>query len=230
MALADSEGLPRVTMRRIAARFGVATMVLYRFFPRKANLLSAMTEHVLTSYEDASHVELNWREGLEYEAWQEWRLYRQHPWLLEVLARSRPPVSPRLLAAIERALSHLERAEPPMRGDHVWLYLTLNAYIQGAALLVSSEVAVLPERTSSVSPTDLNIEWDSLAEELEGLLATENYPYLAAHYQEVIVPPSEPTAPSRRASMNELDFDEWFEFGLARTLDGIEQYLFQNRS
>lgn len=212
-------------MRRVAARFGIATMVLYRFFPRKSHLLTAMTEHTLASYEDSSHLDLDWRAGLEYEAWQEWQLYYKHPWLVEVLARSRPPVSPRLMAAVERALAHLQRARPPVRGDHVWLYLTLNAYIQGAALLASSELAVIPETSSSVSPTDLNVEWDSLAKELEGLLATGNYPYLAAHYLETVESPSVTETPSRRANLTEMDLHEWFQFGLSRTLDGIEQYL-----
>jgi AcrR family transcriptional regulator len=45
--IADTEGLPAVTMRKVGARLGVAAMSLYRHVPNKDALLELMADRVL---------------------------------------------------------------------------------------------------------------------------------------------------------------------------------------
>ncbi len=46
VALADTEGLGAVSMRRLATELGVGTMTLYRYVPGKAELLDLMLDRV----------------------------------------------------------------------------------------------------------------------------------------------------------------------------------------
>ena len=61
MALADTEGLSGLTMRKLASRLGVEAMSLYHHLPNKDALLDGMVDQVYTE------VEL----PLPDEAWQQ---------------------------------------------------------------------------------------------------------------------------------------------------------------
>ena len=43
--IADAEGLPAVSMQRVASEFGFTTMSLYRYVPGKNELIDLMIEH-----------------------------------------------------------------------------------------------------------------------------------------------------------------------------------------
>lgn len=63
--LADAEGLPAVTMRRLAAELGVEAMSLYHHVPNKEALLDAMAQAVLD--------EINVVVGSRIAGGEEWR-------------------------------------------------------------------------------------------------------------------------------------------------------------
>ncbi|MGV9817963.1 TetR/AcrR family transcriptional regulator [Nocardia xishanensis] len=135
--LTDREGIDGLTMRRLASELGVATAALYRHFPDRTALLTAMTELVLAESPPPTEL-LDWRAALAHEAEQEWRLYQRHPWLLPVLARSRPPVGPALFDILERSFTALDELGLS-RDDALAVYLACSGLVQGLALLWSAD-------------------------------------------------------------------------------------------
>lgn len=127
-------------MRRLAGELGVATAALYRHFTDREQLLATMAELVLAEIPEPPADLTDWRARLRHEALQEWRLYRRHPWMLPVLARTRPPLGPALFDTLERALSALDELHLP-RTDLLAAYLSCSGLVQGLALLWTSERA-----------------------------------------------------------------------------------------
>lgn len=125
-------------MRRLAGDLGVATAALYRYFEDREQLLVAMTELVLAETPPPPPDLTGWRARIAYEAEQEWRLYRRHPWILTVLARVRPPLGPALFDTLERTLSALDELDLS-RAQLMSAYLACSALVQGLALLWTSE-------------------------------------------------------------------------------------------
>lgn len=138
VALADRAGTDGLTMRRLAGELGVATAALYRYFDDRQQLLVAMTDLVLTETPPPPPQLTGRRDRIKYEAQQEWQLYRRHPWVLTVLARTRPPLGPALFDTLERTLSALD--EPNMsRTQLISAYLSYSALVQGLALVWTAE-------------------------------------------------------------------------------------------
>lgn len=52
LSVADAEGLPAVSMRRVAVELGVETMALYRYTPSKDDLLDGLVETVFLDLEE----------------------------------------------------------------------------------------------------------------------------------------------------------------------------------
>ncbi|WP_067480161.1 TetR/AcrR family transcriptional regulator [Nocardia amamiensis] len=136
--LADRDGIDGLTMRRLASALGVATASLYRHFPDREALLANMAELVLHEIPPPGPHCRGWRRRLRHEAHEEWRLYREHPWMLPLLARTSPPVSPPMLDILERSFAALDRADLDKR-TVIAIYLALSGVVQGLALLWSSE-------------------------------------------------------------------------------------------
>ncbi|MBF6439247.1 TetR/AcrR family transcriptional regulator C-terminal domain-containing protein [Nocardia cyriacigeorgica] len=136
--LADRFGLDGLSTRRLAGELGVATAALYRHYADREALLAAMTELVLAEVPPPPPELTGWRELVAHEAHQEWQLYQRHPWLLPVLARTRPPVGPALFDMLERTFSALD--QPSMTPHEILsIYLALSGVVQGIALMWSAE-------------------------------------------------------------------------------------------
>ncbi|MBF6471602.1 MULTISPECIES: TetR/AcrR family transcriptional regulator [Nocardia] len=136
--LADRDGIDGLTMRRLAGALGVATAALYRHFPDREALLASMAELVLDEIPPPPAERAGWRPRLRHEAHEEWRLYRRHPWMLPLLARTRPPLGPALLDVLERNFAALDHPGLTQRTGFT-IYLALSGLVQGLALLWSSE-------------------------------------------------------------------------------------------
>ncbi|WP_083883890.1 TetR/AcrR family transcriptional regulator [Nocardia higoensis] len=201
VALADRDGLAGLTMRRLAGELGVATAALYRHYPDREALLSAMTELVLAEHAcDELPAPAEPRAALAGEASREWRLYRDHPWMLPTLARLRPPLGPALFDTLERSFAVLDRLDIPA-GEMLTTYLALSGLVQGLALLRISEPG---QRTAD----DTGARDDPSPEELAELLAPTLRPALHRALAGVVPVP----AP---------DLDELFTGAVDLLLDGI---------
>ncbi|WP_431963391.1 TetR/AcrR family transcriptional regulator [Nocardia sp. bgisy134] len=195
--MTDRESIDGLTMRRLASELGVATAALYRHFPDREALLTAMTELVLAESPPPAEP-LDWHAALTHEAEQEWRLYQRHPWLLPVLARTRPPVGPALFDILERSFTALDELGLS-RDDALAVYLACSGLVQGLALLWSADRG---GRAASARPQDSEMV---RAELVELVVARPVLRKLFA---------SGPPGP-------ELDFDKLVSEGVGLLLDGV---------
>lgn len=102
--LADAEGLPAVTMRRLAQMLGVAPMSLYTYVPGKAELLDLMLDSIYAAMPRADLSAVSWRDRVTAIAAENRDLYQQHPWAATV-STSRPPLGPGMMAKYEHELT-----------------------------------------------------------------------------------------------------------------------------
>ena len=79
--IADAEGLPAVSMQRVASRLGFTKMALYRHVADKAELLAIMIETAAGEPPDLNSIPGGWRPKLEEWAHRLRTSWQRHPWL-----------------------------------------------------------------------------------------------------------------------------------------------------
>jgi AcrR family transcriptional regulator len=206
IAVADAEGLPAMSIRRVAEELGVGAMSLYRYVPGKAELIDVMVDTVYGELPRAA-VDGDWRARLEEVARSNRSLYLRHPWLLQV-ATGRPPLGPNIMAKYEYELGALDGAGlTDLEMDAV--VTLVNGFVNGA-------VRGAVEAAGAEQRTGLTDEqwWRAHQPLLEKVFDSQVYP-LAARVGAAV-----------GAELNTAyDPDHAFEFGLARVLDGVAALL-----
>jgi AcrR family transcriptional regulator len=204
IAIADVEGLPAVSMRRVATELGVATMSLYRHVPGKDELVQLMADEVFGGVEFPDPPPAGWRARLEGLARLQWSLCRAHPWLARTISLTRPMPVPNGMAHTEYAMAALEGLGLD-RVTTVRVAITLAGHLQAMAMNLESDVESFHD-TGMTSE-----EWvDSRYPETAGVMASGRFPLLASVGKEPEM---------------DLDLDKLFEFGLRLQLDGIERLI-----
>ena len=204
IAIADAEGLDAVSMSRIARSVGSGVMTLYRYIPGKEELVDLMVEAVLGEIGYPDPPPEGWRARLEVSARREWSMYRRHPWVLQAVSTLRLPMGPNMVRDVEWML----RAVDELACDaetKLWLVMMVNAYVQGAGLLLTGERDAA--RKGEVGAQEW---WDAREPEVRKGIEAIGATTLAKLASQLRRPP---------------DLDTWFEFGLQRTLDGIESLV-----
>lgn len=199
ITVADTEGLDALSMRRVAAELGVGTMSLYRYVPGKSALVSLMVDKVSDPAEYVAQAAgAGWRARLEAAARSLYRLYLAHPWLLRADS-SRPCLGPNTLAGLEFIIGSLGGLGLTDQ-ERVSVMITLDGFVSGFARQ-RNELEVAAEVTG-VSEEEF---WAAQYPALEKAMLSGVYPALAALAEDSF----------------SLGWDESFEFGLARVLDGV---------
>lgn len=111
IALADTEGMGAVTMRRLGGQLGVEGMALYNHVNNKEDLLDAMLDRV------ASEIELpdagpNWREIARRRAISAHTVLMRHPWSVALWTAS-INLGPARMRYLDSALRNLREAGFP---------------------------------------------------------------------------------------------------------------------
>jgi DNA-binding transcriptional regulator YhcF (GntR family) len=199
VGIADADGLPFVTMRRVADVLGVSTMALYRHVPNKADLTLRMADAVFAGARLPEIPVANWRSRLEAAAHMFWAVFGRHPWAAEVFSISRPQVMPSVLPLAEWSLGTLRAMGLPT-DDMMCAHINLFAHVRGLALARLTEGQA--ERDTGMSADDWMRQHDR---GLRNQLSSPGYP----GFGQVI--------------HDQFDFylDTVFEYGLQRLLDGI---------
>lgn len=196
LEVVDTEGLPALTMARVAAQLDVTTMALYRYVPGKEELVDLMVDGALGS--PPAPGRRDWRAEVVRWARASRKLLQARPWLLEAVVL-RAPVGPNWLAWLNAALEALSGSG-----------LT-DAELIHAALLLDGHVRSTAQLSAGAPAT---ARWaEVFGRALRTASADPRYATLArvaarGAFKKTASPPDAP-----------------FEFGLHRLLDGIEAFV-----
>jgi AcrR family transcriptional regulator len=204
IAVADTEGMSALTMRRVAERLGVGTMSIYTHVPAKAELVDVMLDTVLAEVAQPDDGPGGWRERLERVARGLWALYLRHPWLLHVAA-TRPPMGPNVIAKYEHELRAVEGIG--LTDVEMDAVVTLvNDFVHGTVRGVIERAEV--ERRTGLTEQQW---WYRQAPLLDRVLDPDAFPVAGRVGS---------AAGQEHDAAGDPEYA--FEFGLARLLDGIE--------
>lgn len=204
IALADTEGLGALTMRRVATEFGTSTMALYRHVPSKGELVRLMSESVFSGAPSGPEP-ADWRPRLAREIRWLWSQYERHPWLARAMAGlTRPMASPHAMGYTERVLGIVRGLGLTPHGM-IHTHLALLGYAQGVAMAVELELQAQQDTGMTAE------EWLAANEtRMDSIQLAGAYPVLSTLFGDAEF---------------DLELGALFEFGLERMLDGIESLI-----
>ncbi|MDY7086246.1 MAG: TetR/AcrR family transcriptional regulator C-terminal domain-containing protein [Actinomycetota bacterium] len=206
IAVADEEGLPAFSMRKVADRLGLKLMSIYTYVPSRDELIGLMVDEAMGEPDLPPH-EGVWRERLVVVARQMWDEFHRHPWLLQV-EQSRPWIGPNGSDRWEWQLTAIEGAGfTDLEMDHV---ITVIGDFTAASARADVD-ALRAAAQSGISDAEW---WAVNAPVLERLMPPDAYPISAR----VGVAAGEEYNAVRNPERS-------FQFGLDRILDGLEQLL-----
>ncbi len=204
VSLADEHGLQAVTVRAVADRVGVSAMSIYTYVPGKPELLDLMVDACYARMERPQWGRERWRRRLSAVAESNRALLLAHSWLTEVASLSRPPLGPGVMAKYEHELAALDGTGlSDVDTDAALNYLLgfVRSHCRAA------HDAVRATTDSAISDADW---WAANQPVLARAFDAERYP----------------RAVRIGAAAGEAQGSAWnaylaWEFGLARTLDGL---------
>lgn len=198
MDLADTGGLPAVSMRRIADRIGCAPTSIYWYVADKSELYELMVDAVLAEIDLPDHLTGKWRPDLTTIAWASLACYRKHPWYGQLGIHPVPgPGTLRYAAITLESLTSSGLDEPTA----INILATLNNYTLGF------------------------IQREQAWHDLESRDKTPDRWLLAAAARGTGRPATDPAADHDLTARLKLTGDEGYAFGLDRFLDGIADLL-----
>jgi DNA-binding transcriptional regulator YhcF (GntR family) len=196
IAIADTEGLDALSMRRLASALGVGPMSLYRHVASKDDLIALMTDEVFGERELPDPGPDGWRAKLGLISRLHWDLCRRHLWLPRVISFTRPMLVPNALAHTEwtlRALDGLGLSPATAMREAI----TLPSLVMSVGLSLAAEV-----EAGQDSGVTFDRWWAARESQTTELL--QGFPLLARIPEDVVT-----------------DLDGLFEYALARHLDGF---------
>ena len=200
LELLDESGADAVSIRRIAARMGVAPNAVYTYFPDKAALLRAVVDRLIGETDTAvlGRVEMPWRDRLRMVALDIRGVLLTHPGSAALLMSS-PIDGPNSLALGEAMLALLAETGMPA-GDAARASYATIVYVLGAIALEAAEV----DQTTAVPS-----EEERITERRATFAAVpaEHFPLSAA---------------SAEVMAHYIDTEQ-FTWGLDRLLDGFDR-------
>jgi AcrR family transcriptional regulator len=147
LELVDSDGLDRLSMRRLADALGVGTMTLYGYFRSKGELLDAVVDAAVT--DGAAEVPPgHWRDQLRVLMDGARRSLLRHPALVEIRVRQ-PVLRPEALRFAESGLRILREAGFA-RSESALAFRLLFSYSLGFAAFSPAE-AVEEDRAAAAA-------------------------------------------------------------------------------
>ncbi|MEU8437219.1 TetR/AcrR family transcriptional regulator [Streptomyces sp. NPDC029216] len=197
IAIADTEGLPGLSMRRIATELGSGTASLYRYVTSRDELLDLMIDAVQGETAPPA-LTGNWRTDLTNVAKRLRALVLRHPWLGSDLL-GRPALGPNSLRQFETSLT----AAAALTQDATLAAHTIDTVLAYTLGAVTAELAELQ------------------AQQRTGLTEEQWRASVAPYIREVIADGTYPQFARRVTEAEDADPEERFDFGLACVLDGV---------
>jgi AcrR family transcriptional regulator len=202
--IADAEGLDAASFRRVAAEIGAGTMSLYRYVPRRDDLIQLMIDAVIGELELPERSSGDWRADLALVAHGIRALGLRHPWLMELLGM-RLVFGPNVMRLIEFGVGALDGHGLAI-DEMMSLYGLVDGYVQN---FVRGEISwAEEERRTGVSVEQWMM---SNAPYLRPLIESGEHPILARIIKDARQP--------------HMDIDARFRYGLNRVLDSVAASL-----
>ncbi|NEW38017.1 TetR/AcrR family transcriptional regulator [Nocardia cyriacigeorgica] len=155
IAIADSEGLKALTMRRVASVLDVSGMAAYRHVDDRDDLLVAMVDVITRERRADLAVDSGWDVALRAVAQADWDSFARHPWLIEVWSTPRRRVDMGSFDRLEHLLDQLATAGVP---DELCLSIVL-----GVLGMTLGMAAMAIEDAGATSDPDLSEFWTESA-------------------------------------------------------------------
>jgi len=111
IAVAAADGLPSVTMRRVATELGAGAASLYRHLDTRDDLLDLMIDRALRDHTPAPETG-DWRADLVADYLGLLRFLRERPWLVDALTQ-RPGLGPEAVRLFEHSLGRISAHPAP---------------------------------------------------------------------------------------------------------------------
>src|SRR5215813_1693024 len=210
MKVADAEGPDAINMRRIARELKAGTMSLYWHIRSKEELLDLMIDSIVGEPE-VPEPSGDWRADLRAIACSTRDTLHRHRWAVNFMG-GRPPLGPKSLRTLERALSVFDGLGDEKATEMTTL-TAVNTYVLGAVLREIQEMNgehYMAEVFAGLSEEEKQALLKEFTARIRGAW---QFPHMVA----MLVDGMDPDAPETR--------DERFEFGLDCLLDGIAARL-----
>lgn len=201
--IADRDGLSGLTMRRLAADADTGTTTLYRYFHSRDELLELMADTAHASDDLPARPSGDWRADLGAIARAMREQYLRHPWLPTLFVT----IGPHTLRVANLAASVALTISPDAATADA-ITSALQHYVRGAAVGEIAENAA-----AARSPLDIHDRARAINAWIRAVVDNPDYPAFA----------------KLKTAGTNLSRSDRFEFGLARLLDGIEEFLNQVR-
>ena len=160
--IADTEGVDRLTMRRLAAELGVLPNALYTYVPDKEALLDALIDDLLAGIEADEPAAGDWREGLARVMDSSRRLLLGHHQLVPAFL-ARPGLGPNAARLGEITFGLLRRGG--LEGERaVEAFRTLLIYSLGFAAFQATRLPDDPARSARAEAAFASLPEDSFPE------------------------------------------------------------------
>ncbi|MFF2923507.1 GntR family transcriptional regulator [Streptomyces celluloflavus] len=196
--VADAEGLRALSMRRVAAEFGVSSMALYRHVANKDELVLLMADAAFADVVLPDPAPDGWRGRMEAGARLQWRLYQRHPWLAQYLSVSRPQPMPHGMALIEWTMARVEGLDPLTL---IHMAVTLLNHVRATAAGFEDDLEAEQE-----TGMDQHQWMAAMEPAYESIIASGGYPMYTG------IDGTEPNA---------VTLETLFDFGLTHLLNGM---------
>jgi len=208
LRIADADGFDAVTMKRIAAELGAATMTLYYYVRNKTDIVALMQDAILAGVlVPDGELRGGWRDAITAIARRTRDVLLAHPWSLASLNDAQ--FGPNALRHFEQSLAAVAGTGLPAAARFE-LIAAIDDYVSGNAL--HAVESLTRARAAEAAPGM------AAAAVAYGIaqLQTGDFPQLSAIYAET-AQTGQPAGPP----MTEAALTSQFERGLAALLDGL---------
>jgi AcrR family transcriptional regulator len=153
LALADADGLPAVTVRRLGGQLDASPMSVYTHVNSRDDLLVLIADAAHARMARPDFGRRRWRTRVRLVAEANLGLYRAHPWLLEI-ADDRVALGPGTIAKYDHELHAFDALElDDVVRDAALTFVLDFVRASGRAQLVGSRAAAEPtEAWATVAP------------------------------------------------------------------------------
>jgi AcrR family transcriptional regulator len=208
LRIADQEGFDAVTMKRIAAELGAATMTLYYYVRNKNDIVALMHDAIVGDFlVPGGDLPTGWREAIAEVARRTRTVLIAHPWSMSSLTEAQ--MGPNAMRHMEQSLVAVAGTGLPAQArlEIIW---TVDDLVFGNVLRSVESLTRASAAAADPAMVAAAVEYGL------GLLRSGEFPELTALYTESAGAADQPGPP-----MTEDALASEFERGLASLLDGI---------